>query len=87
MNIKEFNIKEFVKDRDRVLTAAVMNEDWDGVREFALRWNGTVPDDEDEMKAGVYKAVQECNGISQTVKNLARKKCLALGFNPTICYE
>ena len=56
------DIKAYVTERDRVLTAAV-------------------------MKAGVYKAVQEITGISQTVKHLAWNKCLALGFEPTICYE
>ena len=81
------DIKAYVMERDRVLTAAVMNDDWDGVREFTLRWGGEVPDDEAVMKAGVYKAVQEITGISQTVKHLAWKKCLALGFMPTICYE
>jgi len=81
------NINEFVKERDRVLTAAVMNDDWDGVREYAIRWGGEIPDDDDVMKAGVYKAVQECTTISQTVKNLAWKKCCALGFKPTICFE
>ena len=36
------------------------------------------------MKAGIYKAVSGCTNIDQKVKELAREKCIALGFKPTI---
>lgn len=36
------------------------------------------------MKAGIYKAVQECTDISDGIKAIAAKKCIELGFFPFI---
>ena len=38
------------------------------------------------MAAGIYKAAQECTDIPESVKKLAREKCMNLGFRPTIKY-
>lgn len=77
-------IRQFVIDRDDTFTAAVMQDDWDAVRRFAKKYGAPMPTNERVMKAGVYKAVQEVISIPQEVKDVARKKCIALGFKPTM---
>jgi len=76
--------KAFIADRDRTFTNAVMSDDWDGLKRYARSWNVPIPQDEAVMKAGVYKAVQEVTSIPQSVKDVAREKCVALGFKPTM---
>lgn len=77
-------IKRFIRDRDKTFTAAVINDDWDAVKRYSLRWGIKIPSNENVMKAGIYKAVQECTKIPKEVKDIAREKCVALGFKPTI---
>ena len=77
-------IKRFIRDRDKTFTAAVMEDDWDGFKEYTQRWGIDLPSNERVMKSGVYKAVQEIKSIPKAVKNVAREKCIAMGFKPTI---
>lgn len=77
-------IRQFVIDRDDTFTAAVMQDDWDAVQRFVEKYGAPMPTNERVMKAGVYKAVQECTGIPEDVKILARQKCIELGFKPTM---
>lgn len=78
------DIKTFVRDRNEAFVAAVTHDDWDAVRKYCKKYGVTMPKEEDVMKAGVYKAVQEVISIPQEVKDQARKKCVALGFKPTM---
>jgi len=77
-------IEAFVKDRDETFIAAIMRDDWKAVRRFAKKYGAPMPTNERVMKAGVYKAVQECTSIPEDVKMLARQKCIELGFKPTM---
>lgn len=74
----------FVKERDKAFTAAVLHDDWVSVRKFALKQGLKTPKDKTILKAAVYKAVQECTDIPKEVKNEALYKCLKLGFMPFI---
>lgn len=77
-------IRQFVIDRDDAMTAAVMEDDWDAVRRYCRKYKVQLPKDESVMKAGIYKAVQEILSMPQEVKDAARRKCVALGFKPTM---
>ncbi len=77
-------MKKFLKDRKKAFTKAVMEDDWDGVMIYCKRYGIQVPEDRTIMKAGIYKAVQECTDISDGIKAIAAKKCIELGFFPFI---
>lgn len=77
-------IKRFVSDRDTAFIAAVTQDDWEPVRKYCRKYGVKLPKDEDVMKAGIYKAVQECTNIPAEVKYEAAVKCRALGFKPTM---
>lgn len=74
--------EDFVRDRDEAITEAVLNDNWSKVRKYCKKYKIKVPDDESVFKAGIYKAAQECTGISQEIKDIAFEKCLALNFYP-----
>lgn len=78
------NMKIFRQDRDGAMIAAVMHDDWNEVRKYCKKYGVALPNDERIMKAGIYKAVQEIIDIPQEVKAVARQKCIALGFKPTM---
>ena len=76
--------KEFVKDRRKAFTAAVMENDWKAVVKYCEKYGMTIPEDKSVLKASVYKAVQECTDISLEIKKEAYKKCIKLGFKPFV---
>ena len=76
------NINEFLSDRKKALTKAVMDDDWTPFRKYCKKYGVQIPKDRRIMKAGCYKAVQGCNDIPDEVKKIAFEKCLALGFSP-----
>lgn len=77
-------MKQFCMDRDDAMTAAVMEDDWDAVRRYCKKYKVPIPSNENAMKAGIYKAVQDILSMPQEVKDTARRKCIALGFKPTM---
>ena len=77
-------LRHFVADRDSAFIKAVMDDDWKAFRMYAFKWGIEVPGNDRIMKAGVYKAVQECTIIPDSVKQVASEKCVALGFRPTM---
>ena len=80
----DVEILECVRERDEAFVAAVINDDWDAVKRYCKKYGVKLPKKEIVMKAGIYKAVQEVISIPQEVKDQAQKKCVALGFKPTI---
>ena len=78
------DMEQFRIERDDAFTAAVMNDDWDAVRRYCKKYKVPLPSNERVMKAGIYKAVQEILSMPQEVKDTARRKCIALGFKPTM---
>ena len=81
---KEMAIKRFAKDRDEAFTKFVHDDDFGHIEEWLKKYDmpAYAPDNKDVAKAGVYKAVQECIFIDEDTKELARRKCLELGFSP-----
>lgn len=77
----------FLRDRRKAFTKAIMDDDWSYVKTYCKKYNVALPEDERVMKAGIYKAVQECIDIPEEVKNTAIEKCLKLGFLPFINYN
>ena len=75
-------IKEFVKSRDEALIDFVMNDDLTKFYEHSKKYALDIPEREDIMKAGLYKAAQVCTNIPDEVKATAFDKCIALGFSP-----
>ena len=78
------DMKQFRIDRDSAMTTAVMHDDWEAVRRYCKKYKVPLPSNENVMKAGIYKAVQDILDMPQEVKDAARRKCIALGFKPTI---
>lgn len=76
------SINEFLEDRKKALTKAVMDNDWGPFRKYCKKYGVPIPKDRKIMMAGCYKAVQGCTDISEEVKDIAFKKCVALGFSP-----
>jgi hypothetical protein len=73
----------FTEERDKTITDAVVNDNWDGVRAYMEKY-GVSASSDTVMKAGIYKAVQYCTNIPEDVKILAIKKCVKMGFGPFI---
>jgi hypothetical protein len=78
------NMTKFVKERDRAFTEFVKTGDLKAVRKYCRKYDVRIPENERVFKAEIYKAVQECRGIPQDVKDLAAVKCVELGFSPTM---
>ena len=74
----------FTEERDKAFIDAVVNDKWDKVRKYSMKYEVPVPQNSNVMKAGVYKAVQYCTNIPEDVKVLAMQKCVKLGFSPLI---
>lgn len=74
----------FAEERDKAFIKAVVEDDWEAVRKYSKKYEVSVPKKRDVMKAGVYKAVQYCTNIPESVKVLAMQKCVQLGFSPFI---
>lgn len=77
-----FDMKSFVKDRDKAFTAFVMNDDWNAIKEYCINYGIQMPDNPDVMAAGIYKAVQEVTTMPDDIKVKAAIKCMKLGFTP-----
>lgn len=75
---------DYVKERDKAFIAAVLNDDWEPVKRYCKKYDIPIPGKEIVMKAGIYKAVQECTNIPDDIKNEAAEKCVELGFSPYI---
>ncbi len=78
--------RKFTKSRDEAFTRFVLYDDWDAVLKHFKKYGLDIPPKERETvaKAGVLKAVQECTKIPVEVKAEAAKKCILLGFRPTM---
>lgn len=82
--LSKYQLAKLVKERDAAFVQAVRDDRWSPVLAYCRKYGVPLPDREIVMKAGIYKAVQECLEIPEDVKLLAREKCIALGFKPTI---
>lgn len=78
------DIYKYANERDAAFTKFVMEDDWDAVLKHIKKYDISMPDNETIAKAGVYKAVQECTNIPKEVKEEAARKCILMGFKPTM---
>lgn len=77
-------IRAFVKSRDEAYTRFTMYDDWGALKAHLRRyrqWQDR-PRDKRVLAAAIYKGVQECTNIPDEVKDVAKEKCIALGFEP-----
>ena len=75
-------MRDFVQERNEAIIDCVVNDDLTKYRAYCKRYKVPMPIDERIAKAAVYKASQHCLAIPADIKQLARKKCIELGFNP-----
>lgn len=76
------SIQEYAEDRDAALVAFVNDGDFAHLDRLTEKW-GTAPVPHTDVgAAAVYKAVQECTRIPESVKRQAMEKCVELGFSP-----
>lgn len=73
---------DFAQERDSAIIDFVLNDDLTKYKEYCKKYKVPMPSNERIMKAAIYKASQHCLFISANVKELARKKCIELGFRP-----
>lgn len=78
------DMRKFVRERNRAFADFVMTGNWNKVRAYCAKYSIRMPLNDKTAAAGIYKAVQECSGISDDIKAIAREKCIALGFKPTM---
>lgn len=76
------NAKEFVNDRDTAFIDFVETGSMKKLKAYFRKYKMPMPKSSKILKAAIYKAVQECTDIPQTVKDKAFIKCLELGFYP-----
>ena len=77
-------VEAFKKERDALFSAFVMDDNIEPILEYCAKYDIPTPSAKIALRAGVYKAVQNLNTISPQVKRIAREKCIALGFQPTV---
>ena len=77
-------MQKFLEDRKKTFEAAVLLDDWEGVKRYCKKYGVDIPKDETILKAAIYKGVQECTDIDDDIKLKAAAKCVALGFRPTM---
>lgn len=82
--MKDDIISQYVKDRNEAFTEAVLHDDWKAVRRFCRKYRIPEASSQRILMGAIYKAVQYCEGIPESVKTTAAVKCMALGFNPLI---
>lgn len=74
--------KQFVKDRNEAFIDFVLTGSMKKFNAYAKKYNILTCPDKTIQAAAIYKAVQECTNIPDDVKEIARKKCVELGFTP-----
>ena len=80
--IKGKELREYAKKRDKAFIKAVENDNFEPAKKLFKEYCVKVPENEEIMKAGIYKAVQECTNIPAHIKKTAKKKCEEIGFYP-----
>lgn len=85
--MKDEIFSQFVKDRNEAFTKAVLHDDWKAVRRYCRKYRIPEPlgaPSQRILMGSIYKAVQYCEGIPESVKTMAAVKCMELGFSPFI---
>lgn len=77
-------IRDYASERDAAFAAFVDDGNFSHIDSLIDKWGGKRIPHDDVGRAAVYKAVQECVGISEEVKTRAFLKCIDLGFLPWI---
>jgi hypothetical protein len=78
------NISEMIIERDFAFFEFVKNNNIKPFLCYAKKYEIELPSSLDVMAAGIYKAVQEVNSMPRDIKEIAKEKCIKLGFNPYI---
>lgn len=79
---QEKALQKFVKDRDKAITRAVMNDDWEAAKRYCRKYGVPVPGNERIFKGAIYKAACEVLSLSQEVRGKAKTEAEKLGFYP-----
>lgn len=82
--MKDEILSQFRKDRNEAFTKAVLHDDWKAVRMYCRKYRIPEAPSQRILMGLIYKAVQYCEGIPESVKTMAAVKCMELGFSPFI---
>ena len=77
-------LHDFAIDRDNAFVAFVDDGDFTHIDHLCDKWALNHIPHTDTGAAAIYKAIQECTGISDHVKAIAFSKCVEIGFWPWI---
>ena len=84
-------VREFVERRNKVITAFIMEETPEAVKDmFDFMWQTGEPvalDSFDVLRLGIYWAAQGIIDIPTAVKKKAVEKCIEMGCNPVPLWE
>ena len=78
-------LKTMAAERDEAFVDFVTTGSEEKLEAYLRKYKIPMPRKPEVKAAAVYKAVQECTMIPEEVKQEARRKCVALGFKPTMC--
>ena len=67
-------LEKVVADRDKAITAFVMNDDLSAVITYFLNYGIQIPDNEDVLKLAVWKSALEVTNLPKEIKDTATKK-------------
>lgn len=80
-------VHDYAIDRDNAFVAFVGDGDFSHIDALCDKWGLVRLPHTDTGAAAVYKAVQECTGISDNVKATAFAKCVEIGFMPWLDFK
>jgi hypothetical protein len=77
-------MKNLIQERNEAITDFILYDDLTKYHAYCRRYKIPMPSSERVLKASICKAAQECLGIPKETKELAKKKCIELGFKPSM---
>jgi len=67
-------LEKVVADKNKAITAFVMNDDLSAVITYFLNYGIQIPDNKDVLKLAVWKSALEVTNLPKEVKDTATKK-------------
>lgn len=79
------NIDEFIKERDFALTKAVMEDDFEPILAYFVKYDVPIMSTNPRLIQGAtYKAAYNCLSLPQNVRQRAKQRCSEIGMSEKI---
>lgn len=78
------NIDEFTKERDFALTKAVMEDDFEPILAYFVKYHSPIMSNLRVVQGVTYKAAYNCLSLPQNVRERAKQKCIEIGMSEKI---